>query len=97
MGKGLEIGDLFFLTVCMHAGECILIRRPNTWVGAGNVQSYLSFKYRIAQKFRGSKFSRIAVFENFVEIISRIHCPKHATPTLIVYGRDGTHRAQEVY
>ena len=38
--------------------------------------------YRIAQKFRGSKFSRIAVFENFVEIISRIHSPKHATPTL---------------
>ena len=37
--------------------------------------------YRIAQKFCGSKFSRIAVFENFVEIISRIHCPKHATPT----------------
>ena len=24
----------------------------------------------------------IAVFENFVEIISRIHCPKHATPTV---------------
>ena len=40
--------------------------------------------YRIAQKFRGSKFSRIAVFENFVEIISRIHCPKHATPTLFI-------------
>jgi len=40
--------------------------------------------YRIAQKFRGSKFSRIAVFENFVEKISRIHCPKHATPTLFV-------------
>jgi len=40
--------------------------------------------YRIAQKFRGSKFSRIAVFENFVEKISRIHCPKHATPTLFM-------------
>ena len=40
--------------------------------------------YRIAQKFRGSKFSRIAVFENFVEIILRIHCPKHATPTLFM-------------
>jgi len=42
------------------------------------------FAYRIAQKFRGSKFSRIAVFENFVEIISRIHCPKHATPTMFM-------------
>jgi len=31
-----------------------------------------------------AKFSRIAVFENFVEIISRIHCPKHATPTLFM-------------
>ena len=41
----------------------------------------LCYEYRIAQKFRGSKFSRIAVFENFVEIISRIHCPEHATPT----------------
>ncbi len=29
-------------------------------------------RYRIALIFRGSKFSRIAVFENFVEIISRI-------------------------
>ncbi len=29
-------------------------------------------RYRIARIFRGSKFSRIAVFENFVEIISRI-------------------------
>ncbi len=28
--------------------------------------------YRIALIFRGSKFSRIAVLENFVEIISRI-------------------------
>ena len=44
--------------------------------------------YRIAQKFRGSKFSRIAVFENFVEIISRIHCPKHAMPTLFMGARD---------
>jgi len=41
-------------------------------------------KYRIAQKFRGSKFSQIAVFENFVEIISRIHCLKHAMPTLFI-------------
>jgi len=40
--------------------------------------------YCTAQKFRGSKFSRIAVFENLVEIISRIHCPKHATPTLFM-------------
>ena len=31
-----------------------------------------------------AKFSRIAVFENFVEIILRIHCPKHATPTLFM-------------
>jgi len=36
------------------------------------------------QKFCGSKFSRIAVFENFVDIISRIHCPKHAMPTLFM-------------
>ncbi len=28
--------------------------------------------YRIALIFRGSKFSRIAVFKNFVEIISQI-------------------------
>ena len=35
-------------------------------------------------KFRGSKFSQIAVFENFVKIFSRIL--KHVTPTL-TYGR----------
>ena len=40
--------------------------------------------YCIAQKFHGSKFLRIAVFENFVEIISLIHCPKHTTPTLFM-------------
>ena len=34
--------------------------------------------YRIELKFGGSKNSRIAVFECFVEIISRIRC---ATPT----------------
>ena len=37
--------------------------------------------YRIALKFRGSKFSRITVFENFVEIFSRIF--KNA----LTYGR----------
>jgi len=47
-----------------------------------HIKSQSVCDYRIAQKFRGSKFSRIAVFENFVEIISRIHSPKHATPTL---------------
>ena len=31
-------------------------------------------EYRIALKFCGSKNSRIAVFERFVEIISRIRC-----------------------
>ena len=44
--------------------------------------------YRIAQKFRGSKFSRIAVFENFVEIISRIHCTALNTPRPYFYERD---------
>ena len=37
--------------------------------GAGELLTY-----RIALNFRGSKFSRIAVFEHFVEIISRIRC-----------------------
>ena len=37
--------------------------------------------YRIALKFCGSKFSRIAVFENFVDVFSRIL--KHT----ITYGR----------
>ena len=30
--------------------------------------------YRIALNFQGSKFSRIEIFEEFVEIISRIRC-----------------------
>ena len=30
--------------------------------------------YRIALNFRGSKFLRIEIFEEFVEIISRIRC-----------------------
>ena len=32
--------------------------------------------YCIAQKFQGSKFSQIAVFGDFVEIISRIRCTR---------------------
>ena len=35
---------------------------------------YINNEYRIALIFRGSKFSRIAVFFNFVEIISRMCC-----------------------
>ena len=31
-------------------------------------------KYHIALNFRRSKFSRIAIFEHFVEIIPQIHC-----------------------
>ena len=38
--------------------------------------------YRIALIFRGSKFSRIAVFGNFVEIISRMRAAQYATPTI---------------
>ena len=30
--------------------------------------------YRIVLNFQGSKFSRIAIFEDFVEIVSRIRC-----------------------
>ena len=44
------------------------------------LRSYDSYKvsiicmYRIALNFRRSKFSQIAIFEDFVEIISRIRC-----------------------
>ena len=34
--------------------------------------------YPIALKFRGSKFLRMAVFDDFVEIISRFRCLNHA-------------------
>ena len=34
------------------------------------------FTYRIALNFWGSKFSRIATFEDFVEIISRTRCTR---------------------
>ena len=37
-------------------------------------RSFLFTIYRIALIFRGSKFSQIAVFENFVEIISWMCC-----------------------
>ena len=37
---------------------------------------YCAYMYRIALNFRGSKFSRIAIFEDFVEIISRTHCTR---------------------
>ncbi len=42
--------------------------------------------YRIALIFRGSKFSRIAVFENFVEIISRIRSSSMPHPHFSVWG-----------
>ena len=41
---------------------------------------WLILQYRIAQKFRGSKFSRIAVFENFVEIIRDFIAPNTPRP-----------------
>ena len=44
----------------------------------------LSRKYRIALNFRGSKFSRMVVFEDFTEIISRIHCLNHAHATHVM-------------
>ena len=41
--------------------------------------------YHIALNFRGSKFLQMAVFEDFVEIISRIHCLNNAHTTHIMY------------
>ena len=67
-----EDGNRFAVSVCN--GDIVIGHVPR------KISTVCSL-YRIAQKFRGSKFSRIAIFENFVEIISRIHCPKHATPT----------------
>ena len=37
-------------------------------------KSWIEFSYCIALIFRGSKFPRIAVFDNFVEKFSRIRC-----------------------
>ena len=39
----------------------------------------------IALNFRGSKFSQMVVFEDFVKIISRIHCLNHAHTTHVMY------------
>ena len=46
---------------------------------------YLQDKYSIGLIFRGSKFLQITIFEDFVEITSRIHCtlmPHMQTVTL---------------
>ena len=44
--------------------------------------------YFITLIFRGSKFSRIVVFEPFVEIISQIRAAQYATPTISDYPAD---------
>ena len=68
----------FYFSIFSHA-VAVWNTLPFSVVSSNNISIYCT-----AQKFRGSKFSRIAVFENLVEIISRIHCPKHATPTLFM-------------
>ena len=42
---------------------------------------YCAYMYRIELNFRGSKFSRIVIFEDFVEIILQTRCTRilHAT------------------
>ena len=62
-------------TDCLSAHECpdeFYWLYFNTQCSQNNYQSIEVMKYCTALIFRGSKFLRIAVFLNFVEIISRM-------------------------
>ena len=53
-------------------------------IGQNVYTEYARTTYCIALNFRGSKFSRMAVFEDFVEMISRIRCLNRAHATHIM-------------
>jgi len=69
---------------------------------ATNVMNY---SYRIAQKFRGSKFSRIAVFENYEQLKCSAYNtttpnlsthPHHSVTTLTLFTRSSSLRSSNL-